>query len=133
MMGSLRCLFTMHVKMLFNRTEDPQDERRATLSESLFESGFACPGPTLKKRQPLSRLYMQIPTAILSRLKCDIKLHPVKTQEEISLLGCMLQPTHQKLCRTLQSLRKLSVCLWKFDMHVCAWLIPQFSSVFCLL
>lgn len=49
MMGSLRCLFTMHVKMFFNRTEDPQDERRATLSESLFEIGFACPGPTLKK------------------------------------------------------------------------------------
>lgn len=66
---------------------------------------------------------------MLSTLKCDIKMHHGETQEEISFSsssrGCsMLPPTHRKLCRTLQSLRKLNVCLWKFDMHVC----PAYSS-----
>lgn len=91
----------------------------------------------LLKEQPVSRLFMQTTTTVLSRLKCDIKLHHSETQKEISFSFspqgcCVLKPTHQKKhCRTLQSFRKLNVCLWKFDMPVCP-AYSSFSSIFYL-
>lgn len=121
--------------MFFNQTGDPQKlfYPSLCLKKANEAIGFPCLSPALKE-QPDSRLFMQIPTAMLSRLKCDIKLH--QTQEEISFSfssqGCCMlkRNAHQKLCRTLQSLRKLNVCLWKFDMHVCALLIPHFLQCF---
>lgn len=46
---------------------------------------------------------------------------------EENLILMLLTPAklqHRKLCRTLLSLRKLTVCLWKYDMRVC----PTYSS-----
>ena len=72
-------------------------------------------------------------TAILSRLKCVTR---VETRFSLSSsLGCMLHPytSPKKKKKLLQGFTQDSgspnICLWKSDMHVCAPLIPHFSSI----
>lgn len=80
------------------------------------------------------RAACQLGSATLSRLKCDIKNFSMakRWMQSHSLHGAAAGSNlhTKKLCRTLQSLRKLNVCLWKFDMHVCAPLIPHFLPFF---
>lgn len=56
----------------------------------------------------------------------------VEHKRKYSITCCSMPQTIQlKPCRTLQSLRKLTVCLWKSDMCVCP-AHSSFSSIFCL-
>lgn len=69
------------------------------------------------KLQPC--LFMQIPSAALSRLKYGTKLPKPTRKCIIPQRGCCsLQPGHPENCR------KLRVCLWKLDIRVGASLIP---------
>lgn len=69
------------------------------------------------KLQPC--LFMQIPSAALSRLKCDRELQKPSRKCLIPQRGCCSpQPAHPENCR------KLTVCLWKLDIRDGASLIP---------
>lgn len=68
------------------------------------------------KLQPC--LFMQRPSAALSRLKYGTKLQKPTRKCLIPQRGCCsLQPAHPENCR------KLRVCLWKLDIRVGASLI----------